>query len=162
MREISIYRRLIQQARTQGANTATTEASLHTRLRKNAKEGTNLLKFIHGQLYNGKLAERYGHAPTDECLLCHRPDSCTHIACECKAHKNLSISRHIAACQLIHVAIRNSAEGGGALYNAEDLCLVAADAGNQHQTTEEELDSLVIPLQEGLLSEKGSDQSPAD
>ncbi len=76
----SIYMRLVLRAKEQGATTDTTETALHTRLRENSKEGTNLLKFIHGQLYNGKLAKRYGHAPTDECHLCHRPDSCTHIA----------------------------------------------------------------------------------
>ena len=150
MNQTSICKRLILQARRQGTNTATTGAALHTRLRENAKEGTHLLKFIHGQLYNGKLAKRCGHAPTDECPLCYRPDSCTHIAGECKAHKNLSISSHNAACQLIHVAIRNSAKGGGALYVAEDLRLLAADAGNKHQTTEEDLASLVTPLQEDL------------
>ena len=48
MHQPSIYRRLILQAKTQGANTATTGASLHTRLRENAKEGMNLLKVIHG------------------------------------------------------------------------------------------------------------------
>jgi len=141
----STYRRLILQAKTQGANTATTGMALHARLRENSKEGTSLLKLIHGQLSNGKLANRYGHALTDECLLCHRPDSCTHIAGECKAHKNLSISRHNTACQLIHAALRNSAKRGIALYSADDLRLVAADAGNQNQTTEEELASLVNP-----------------
>ncbi len=127
LHHISVYRRLIIQAKTHGANTATIGTALHVRLRENPREGTKLLKFIHGQLYNGKLATRYGHAPTDECPLCHRPDSCTHIAGECKAHKNLAISRHNAACQLIHAAIRNSAKGDGALYNADDLRLVAAD-----------------------------------
>ncbi len=84
--------RLVLLAKTQGANTATVGATLHTRFREYSKEGTNLLNFIHGQLYNGKLAKRYGHAPTDECPLCHHPDSSKHIARECKAHKNLSIS----------------------------------------------------------------------
>ena len=141
----SLYRRIILQAKTTGANTASTGIALHTRLRDNPKEGTNLLKFIYGQLYNGKLAKLYGHAPSDECPLCHLPDSCTHIAGDCKAHKNLTISRHNAACQLVHAAIRNSAKGGGALYSAEDLRLVMADAGTQSQTTAEELASLDTP-----------------
>jgi hypothetical protein len=81
----------------------------------------------------------------DECPLCHRPDSCTHIAGKCKAHKNLSIIRHIAAYQLTYAAIHSSTKGGGALYNADDLRLVAADASNQNQTTEEELSSIVTP-----------------
>ena len=98
MHHTSIYKRLILQAKTQGANTATTGTSLHTCLRETTKEGTHILKFLHGQLYNGKLAKRYGHTPTDECPLCNLLDSCTHIAGEFKAHKNLSISRHNAAC----------------------------------------------------------------
>jgi predicted outer membrane repeat protein len=144
----SIYRRLITKAKQQGATIATTGSALHIRFRENSKEGTKLLKFIHGQLYNGKLAKRYGHAPTDEFPLCHRPDSCTHIAGECKAHKHLAISRHNAACQLVHAAIRNSAKGGGALYSADDLRLVAADTGNQHQTPEEELSFIMNLPQE--------------
>jgi len=126
----SLYKRLILQARTHGANTTITRTTLHNRLRVNAKDGSYILKFIYGQLYNDKLAKRYGHTPTDECPLCHLPDSCTHIAGECKYHKSLSISHHNAACQLIHAAIRNSAKGGGALYAAKDLRLVAANAGN--------------------------------
>ena len=85
--QTSLYKRLILQARTHGTHTATTRATLHTRLRKNPKEGTNILNFIYEQLYNDKLAKRYGHAPTDECPLCHRLEYCTHIACECDAHK---------------------------------------------------------------------------
>ena len=87
MHHTSIYRRLILQEKNQGATTATTGTALRFLLRENSKDGTNLLKFIHGQLCNGKLAKRYGHAPTDECPLCHRPDSCTHIAGECNVHK---------------------------------------------------------------------------
>ncbi len=58
---------------------------------KNTTEGTTLLKFICGQLYNGKLAKRYGHALTDECPLCHIPDSCTHIARVCNSTLLLQI-----------------------------------------------------------------------
>jgi hypothetical protein len=158
----SIYRRLIFQAKEQGATTATTGTAIHTRLRENSKEGTYLLKFIHGQLYNGKLAKRYGHAPTDECPLCHRPDSCTHIARECKFHKNLTISRHNAACQLIHAAIRNSAKGGGELYGADDLRLVAADADNQNQTTEEELSTIMTPILEANQPTEGTTHTLID
>jgi len=83
----SLYMRLILQAKTHVINTAITGTTLHTRVRVNAKEGSYILKFIYGQLYYGKLAKRYGHTPTDECPLCHLPDSCTHIASECKSHK---------------------------------------------------------------------------
>ena len=77
---------------------------------ENPADVTSLLNFAYRQLYNGKLALRYGHAPTDECPLCHLPDSCVHMASECKPHKNLVISRHNAACQLVHTTIRNSAK----------------------------------------------------
>jgi len=90
--------RLILQAKIHGAHTPTTGESLHTRLRETPKKGTNIIKFIYGRLYNGKLAKRYGHAPTEKCPLCHRTDSCTHLAGECDAHKNLSISRNNADC----------------------------------------------------------------
>ena len=156
------FRRLILRARTQGATTATTETALHARLRENSKEGTNLLKFIHGQFYNDKLAKRYGHAPTEESPRCHRPDSCTHIEGGCKAHKNLSISRHNAACQLTHAAIRSSAKGGGALYSAYDLRLMAADAGSQNQSTDEELFSIVTPTQEEIHPTEGKHQINLD
>ncbi len=139
--------RLILQAKTHGAHTANTRESLHTRLRDTPKEGTNLQQFLNGQLCNGKMAKRYGHVPTDDCPLRHRPDACTHIACECAAHKNLSISRHNAACQLIHAAFRNSIKRGVALYSAEDLLLVAPYAGNENQTTEDELVFVVTPRQ---------------
>jgi hypothetical protein len=92
-------------------------------------EGTILLKFIYGQLYNGKLAKRYGHAPKDDCPLCHKLDSCTHIARECKGHEGLRIERDNAACQLIPTAIHKTSKRGGALHSAPDLILVSADTG---------------------------------
>jgi len=118
LHHISLYKRLILLAKYKGARIAETGTALHIRLVENPAGGTNLLKFAYDQLYNGKLALRYRHVPTHECPLCHLPDSCTHIAGKFKAHKNLTISRHNAACQLVHTAIRNAAKGGGALYNA--------------------------------------------
>jgi len=50
MHHTFIYKRLSLQAKTQGANTVTTGTALYARLRENSKEGTNLLKLIHGQL----------------------------------------------------------------------------------------------------------------
>jgi hypothetical protein len=114
----SLYCRLIQKNIEDGTNTHYVGKPLHYRLTANAWEGSTQLKFIYGQLYNGELAKRYGHAPTDECPLCHTPDSCTHIARECPYHKALTISRHNAACQLVHVAIRISAKGGGPPHGA--------------------------------------------
>jgi hypothetical protein len=63
----SLYRRLIFQSKASGARHAQTGLSIHTRLRTNPQEGVTLFKFLYGQLYNGKLANRYGHAPTDAC-----------------------------------------------------------------------------------------------
>ena len=101
----------------------------HKRFISVPKEGTALLKFMNGQLYNGKLAKRYGHAPTDECPLCHKPDSCAHIVGECKDHKALRINRHNAACQMIHAFIRKTSKGGGALHTGPDLVLISGDTG---------------------------------
>jgi predicted outer membrane repeat protein len=126
------------------------------------KEGTTLLKFVYGQLYNVKIAKRYGHAPTDECLLCHRPDSCTHIAAECKYHKHLAISRHNDACQLVHAAIRNSAKDGGALYSAKDLRLVAADAGTRCQNTADDNAALIPPPREDIPAGPDSAESETE
>ena len=83
----------------------------YKKLTSHPTEGSTLLEFIYGKLYNGKLAKRYGHAPTDECPLCHKPDSYTHIAGECPDHEALRIGRLNAACQLIHAAIRKTAKG---------------------------------------------------
>jgi hypothetical protein len=90
-------------------------------------EGTTFLKFAYGQLYNGKLAKRYGHVPTDKFPLCYKPDSYTLIAGECPYHEALTISRHNAACQLIHAAIRKTAKEEAALHDAPDLVLLTSD-----------------------------------
>ncbi len=96
-----------------GALTKTAGHALHKKFTYSPWEGIFLHNFIYGQFYNGKLAKRYGHALTNECPLCHMPDSCTHIAGECPEHEALRLSRHDAACQLIHAAIRKTAKGGG-------------------------------------------------
>ncbi len=48
MQQTSLYTRLVLHAKTQGAHTTTTGASLHTRLRDTPKKGTILLNFITG------------------------------------------------------------------------------------------------------------------
>ena len=116
--------------------------ALHKKLTHSPWEGTSLLKFMYGQLYNNKLAKRHGHSPTDECPLCHMLDSCTHIARVCPGHEAVRISRHNAACQLIHAAIRKTAKEGGVLHSAMDLVLVMADTGTQPMTTRESMESL--------------------
>ena len=107
----SLYRRLIVANKERGARTKTVGQALHKKLLHSPWEGTILLKFMYGQLYNGKLAMRCGHAPTDECPLCHMPDSYTHIAEECPDHEALRICRHNAAFQRIHAVIRKTAKG---------------------------------------------------
>ena len=91
---------------------------------------------------------RYGHAPTNECPLCHMPDSCTHIAWECPDHEALRISRHSAACQLVHAAIRKTAKGGGPLHSAPYLILVMAATCVQPMTTGDSIESLSPTLED--------------
>ncbi len=131
----SLYRRLIVANKEKVARTKTVGQALHKKLTHSPREGTSLVKFLYGQLCNGKLALRYRHALTDECQLCHMPDSCTHIAGECPDHEALRISHHNAACQLVHAAIRKTAKGGGALHRAPHLILVMADTCVQPMTT---------------------------
>jgi hypothetical protein len=133
MYHTSLYRRLT------GTHIHAVGRAIHNQLTSNLKEGTALLKIIYGQLYSGKLAHRCGYAPTDECPLYHKPYSCTSITGECPDREAHRLSRHIAACQLIHAAIRKTAKGGEALHTAPDLVLLAADTGSHPQTTDETL-----------------------
>jgi hypothetical protein len=61
----SLYRRLIVASKENGVGTTTMGQALHKKLTHSPWEGTSLLKILYGQLYNGNLAMRYGHAPTD-------------------------------------------------------------------------------------------------
>jgi len=85
---------------------------------------------------------RCGHVATDECPSCHMPAPCTHIEGEYPNHEALRISRHNAACQLIHAAIRKAAKGRGALHSAPDLILVMTDTGFQPMTIEDSIELL--------------------
>ncbi len=138
----SLYRRLLVAKKAKGGRLQTVGRAIFRKLNSQHREGISLLKFIYGQLYNGKLAQRYGHTPTDICPLCHKPDSCTHIAGECSKHDALRIGRHNAACQLIHAAICKTAKGGAALHAAQDLVLVATDTSTRSQTTATSLATL--------------------
>ena len=140
----SLYKRLILKAKAKGARTNTVGAAIHSLIRKSPKDGITLLKFVHGQLYNGKLAYRYKLAPTDTCPLCGMPDSCTNLAGECNIYNNQFISRHNAACQLTHAAIRTASKGGGTIYSPHDLTLISMDSGTKLQTTDEDIDDLNI------------------
>jgi hypothetical protein len=138
----SLYRRLILQASKDGARLNTTSAQITTRRRDSPKQASLLLKFLWGQLYNGKLAFRYGHQPTPACRLCGAPDSCTHIAGACPANTSHIIKKHNAAVQLVHAAIRQASKGGAALHRSP-LTLISCDAGNISQTTSAQLAALL-------------------
>ena len=114
----------------------TVGTALHDYIRKSPKDDITILKFLYRQLYNVKLAYKYKLAPIDVCPLCGLPDSCTHIAGECKSHNNPSISRHNASCQLTHAIIRTAFGGGGAIYSPHYLRLITMAAGTKNQTTE--------------------------
>ncbi len=73
LQHTSLYRRLIIANTEEGAITNTSGRELYKRLILNPKEGTTLLKFRYGQLFIGKIAQRFGHAPPVECPLCHKP-----------------------------------------------------------------------------------------
>ncbi len=73
----------------------------------------------------------------------------------------MRISRHNAACQLIHAAIRKTANGGGALHSSPDLVLVMADAGTQPMTTGEDIRSL-SPTHEELTLHKSAETHSHD
>ena len=56
----SIYRRLILQASKDGARLATTASQITKRRTPYPTQATQLLQFLWGQLFNGKIAHRYG------------------------------------------------------------------------------------------------------
>jgi hypothetical protein len=141
----SLYKRLILIAKARGTRTAIVGTALHSRIRNSPSKGITILKFLYVQLYNGKLAYRYGLAPTDACPLCDMSDSCTHIAAQCSQHNNHIISKHNAACQLTHAAIRTAFKGGDAIYYPHDLRLVSSEAGIKQRTREEDLEAFTLP-----------------
>ena len=71
----SMYIRLIVVNKEMGARLHIVGCSIHKRLNLIPKEGIILLKFMYGQLYNGKFAKRYGHSPTYEYPLCHKSEN---------------------------------------------------------------------------------------
>ncbi len=100
----SLYIHFILANKEKGARSKIMGPALYKRLTYNRKEGTTLLKLIYGQLYNGKLAN--DHVLIVECPLYHKLDSNMYIAGEFPDHEALLISRHNAACRLVHAAIR--------------------------------------------------------
>jgi hypothetical protein len=59
LHHFSFYMRLIVANKEKGARSKILGQTLHKKLTYSPREVTTLLKFIYGQLYNGKLALRY-------------------------------------------------------------------------------------------------------
>jgi hypothetical protein len=131
--------------KAQGPPTDKVGTPLHTLIRNSQQDGRTILKFIYGQLYNGKLDFRYKHAPTDACPLCRLSDSCTHKARQCKTYNDQFITRHNVSCQLTHAAIRIAFKGNDTIYSPDDLRLVAMDAGTKYQTFDDAITAHTTP-----------------
>jgi hypothetical protein len=140
----SLYRRLILKAQTDGARLHTTASQITRRRTSSPAQANQLYTFLWGQLYNGKIAHRYGKQPTSACRLCGLPDSCTHIAGTCPANTAHIIKKHNAAVQLVHTAIRKASKGGAALHRSP-LTLLCCDAGITPQTTTSQLHAITHP-----------------
>ena len=141
----SLYIRLILKTIAQGACTNTIGTEMYSHIQTPPKVCIQLLKFIHGQTCNGKLAYTYKLARSDVFPLCGLPDSCSQIASECKTHTNQFINIHNAACQLTHAFIRSAFKGGGTIYSPHDLGLISKDADTKIQATDEGIFDLNTP-----------------
>jgi hypothetical protein len=140
-----MYRHLMLQAIKEGSLLHLTSAGIHSRYKTGrGRQARQLLKFLWGQLFNAKLAKRYGLQDHDHCPLCGKPDSCTHIGCGCASPmmKALYIDRHNEAVRQIARAIRLSPGGGDAL-----LRLVCGDAGRKVLPNIEDLEELILAQQ---------------
>ena len=122
--------------------THTVSRTICMTIRNAPRVGINILKFLHGQFCNSKLAYHYGHASNDAYPLCpeHLPDSFTHIAGECSRHSATFISRHNVACLFVHDAIRSSTKRGGVIHI---LRLLVPVDGSQTQYVSESKSSLL-------------------
>ena len=127
-----------------GARLHSTATQISRRRTTAPAQANQLYTFLWGQLYNGKIAHRYGKQPTTACRLCGLPDSCTHIAGTCPANTAHIIKKHNAAVQLVHAPIRSASKGGAALHRAP-LTLLCCDAGTTAQTTPAQLHALSHP-----------------
>ena len=114
------------------------------------KHAMQIFKFMWGQLYNGKLALRYGHAKNDNCPLCGYPDSCTHIGSGCKKQSGLYINRHNAAVRCISNFLSTGPTGADSLL--ADMRLISCDAGTQPLPDPTDLPAL-LDLQEAILAQ---------
>ena len=146
----SQYRNLfLHLEKHEGALLHLPSAHIQSRLRSgNVRDAMRLFKYLWGTLYCGKLAKRYKHAQTDECPLCHFPDSCTHIGSGCPKHTGLYISRHDAAVRMIADYLLHSPKGASALH--QSLRLLSRDAGRNERPMTEDFDELVSATEEIL------------
>ena len=81
------------------------------------------LKARWGQLFNQKLAFRYGLAPNPNCPRCGQPDSVGHMlgGCQEKSCKAITIERHNKAVRIITDTITKSSKFGGC-FTVMDAC----------------------------------------
>ena len=81
------------------------------------------LKARWGQLFNQKLAFRYGLAPNPNCLRCGQPDSVGHMlgGCQEKSCKAITIERHNKSVRIITDTITRSSKFGGC-FTVMDAC----------------------------------------
>ena len=148
----SLYRSLMVHAmQVDGALLSLPAANIQALIAKGErKHAMQLFKFMWGQLYNGKLAHRYGHADNDNCPLCGHPDSCTHIGSGCKKHSGLYINRHNAAVRCISNFLSTGPTGADSLLAG--MHLVSCDAGTQPLPDPTDLPAL-LDLQEAVLAQ---------
>ena len=91
-------------------------------------QATLAFKARWGQLYNNKLAFRYGRAPDPMCPICRKePDSVGHLlgGCQDPTCKAMAILRHNEAVRILHRTISKSSRFGGC-YCVMDACPAAA------------------------------------
>ncbi len=105
-------------------------------------ETTNVLKLRCGNLYNNKLAHRYGRSTTSKCPLCRQPDGGYHLASGCPALSEAYIERHHATGMYILKAIK-----GGRLGST----VVQADVGSNDKRTTEGLPDLPTSVPNNIL-----------
>jgi hypothetical protein len=119
------YQNLLRTAPT--ANPTISHGFMHDKQITHS-ERRHTLQYRYGGLYTGKLAYRYGHAPSPLCVLCHQMDGGHHSVSGCPAINKLVIERHNAAARCILKSIANGQMGGS---------LVMTDVGNKQKMLDE-------------------------
>ncbi len=87
-----LYRRLVLQFKGKEARICNAGQAIYKRLRTETKKGTKHNELESKQLFIGKLAPRYDHAPTDACPFCGSPNKLLHISQEYIRHTPATLS----------------------------------------------------------------------